>query len=126
MSDTPRFESTRLLASELIEKRYTRGLRSLMVLLLICLPVVLGLSLAQRIDDVQIGVITSAFLLTVLGYWLLQRGHYQSISYLLVYSLIGLSAAGMVAYGSVRSTLLLGFVGAVIAAGLMQGKKSLI
>lgn len=126
MSDTPRFESTRLLASELIEKRYTRGLRSLMLLLLICLPVVLGLSLAQRIDDVQIGVITSAFLLTVLGYWLLQRGHYQSISYLLVYSLIGLSAAGMASYGSVRSALLLGFAGAVIAAGMMMGKKSLI
>ncbi len=126
MSDTSSPESTRLVAAELIEMRYTRGLRSLMVLLMTCLPVVLGLSLAQKIDDVQIGVITSAFLLAVLGYWLLRRGHYQSVAYLLVYSLIGLSAAGMLAYGSVRSALLLGFAAAVIAAGMMQGKRSLI
>lgn len=119
-------ESTRLLAAELIEKRYSRGLRSLLLMLLACLPIVLGLSLAQKLADTQIIVIVTALLLTVLGYGLLQRGHYQGSSHLLVYSLIGLSVAGMVAYGSVRSALLLGFVGAVIAAGMMQEKKSLI
>ncbi|MDP1566423.1 MAG: PAS domain S-box protein, partial [Polaromonas sp.] len=126
MSDTSSPESTRLLAAALIEQRYSRGLRSLLLMLLVSLPLVLGLTLVQQSGDVQIGVIAVSLALTALGYWLLHRGHYQWTSYLLVYSLIGLSAAGMVAYGSVRSTLLLGFVGAVIAAGLMQGKKSLI
>ncbi|MDI1339211.1 PAS domain S-box protein [Polaromonas sp.] len=119
-------ESTRQLAAALIEQRYSRGLRSLLLMLLASLPLVLGLSLAQEIGDVQIIVIVTALTLTVFGYWLLHRGYYQWTSYLLVYALIGLSAAGMVAYGSVRSALLLGFVGAVIAAGMMQGKKSLI
>ncbi|MDP3606612.1 MAG: PAS domain S-box protein, partial [Polaromonas sp.] len=126
MSDTSSPESTRLLAAALIEQRYSRGLRSLLLMLLISLPLVLALTLVQESGDAQIGVIAVSLALTALGYWLLHHGHYQWTSYLLVYSLIGLSAAGMVAYGSVRSTLLLGFVGAVIAAGLMQGKKSLI
>lgn len=119
-------ETTRLLAAELIEKRYSHGLRSLLLMLLVSLPMVLGLSLAQEIGHLQIIVIAIALTLTALGYWLLHLGHYQWTSYLLVYSLIGLSAAGMLAYGSARSALLLGFVGAVIAAGMMQGKKSLI
>lgn len=119
-------ETTRLLAAELIEKRYSHGLRSLLLMLLASLPMVLGLSLAQEIGHLQIIVIIIALTLTGFGYWLLHRGHYQWTSYLLVYSLIGLSAAGMLAYGSARSALLLGFVGAVIAAGMMQGKKSLI
>ncbi|WP_341910547.1 PAS domain S-box protein [Polaromonas sp. YR568] len=119
-------EPTRQLAAALIEHRYSRGLRALLLMLLASLPLVLGLSLAQEIGDVQIVVISVALALTAFGYWLLHRGHYQWTSYLLVYSLIGLSATGMVAYGSVRSALLLGFVGAVIAAGMMQGKKSLI
>src|SRR3989338_6986705 len=127
MADTSSsHESTSQLAAALIEKRYSRGLRSLLLMLLASLPLVLGLSLAQDSGDVQIIVIAVALTLTALGYWLLHRGHYQWTSYLLVYGLIGLSAAGMVAYGSVRSALLLGFVGAVIAAGMMQGKKSLI
>ncbi|MDP3247361.1 MAG: PAS domain S-box protein [Polaromonas sp.] len=126
MSDTSSPESTRLLAAALIEQRYSRGLRSLLLMLLISLPLVLGLTLVQESGDVQIGVIAVSLALTAFGYWLLHHGHYQWTTYLLVYSLIGVSAAGMVAYGSVRSTLLLGFVGAVIAAGLMQGKKSLI
>lgn len=126
MSDTSAPESTRLLAAELIERRYSRGLRSLLLMLMASLPVVLGLTLAQGSGDVQISVIALALALTALGYWLLNRGHYEWTSYLLVYSLIGLSAVGMVAYGSVRTTLLLGFVGAVVAAGMMQGKKSLI
>lgn len=126
MPDTSSPESTRQLAAELIEQRYSRGLRSLLLMLLTSLPIVLGLTLVQEGGDVQTGVIAASLALSAFGYWLLHRGHYQWTSYLLVYSLIGMSAAGMVAYGSVRSTLLLGFVGAVIAAGMMQGKKSLI
>ncbi|MFN3568980.1 MAG: PAS domain S-box protein, partial [Polaromonas sp.] len=126
MPDTSSPESTRQLAAELIEQRYSRGLRSLLLMLLTSLPIVLGLTLLQESGDVQTGVIAASLALSAFGYWLLHRGHYQWTSYLLVYSLIGMSAAGMLAYGSVRSTLLLGFVGAVIAAGMMQGKKSLI
>lgn len=126
MSETSSPESTRLLVAELIEKRYSRGLRSLLLMLLVGLPLVMLLSLTQRSATAQILVMAVAFVLTCLGYWLLHKGHYQWTSHLLVFSLIGLSSAGMVAYGSVRSALLLGFVGAVVAAGMTQGKKALI
>lgn len=126
MSDTSSPESTRLLAAELIEKRYSRGLRSLLLMLLVGLPPVMLLSLAQRTGPVQLVVVGIALALTGLGYWLLNRGYYQATSQLLVFSLIGLSAAGILAYGSTRSALLLGFVGAVVAAGMTQGKKSLM
>lgn len=125
MSDTSSPESTRLLAAELIEKRYSRGLRSLLLMLLVALPLVMLLSLIQRTGPVQLLVVGAALLLTGLGYWLLHKGHYQWTSHLLVFSLIGLSSAGILAYGSTRSALLLGFVGAVVAAGMTQGKKSL-
>ncbi|RZJ25667.1 MAG: PAS domain S-box protein, partial [Haliea sp.] len=126
MTDTSSPESTRLLAAELIEKRYSRGLRSLLLMLLVGLPLVMLLSLAQRTGPVQLLVVACALLLTGLGYWLLHTGHYQWTSHLLVFSLIGLSSAGIMAYGSARSALLLGFVGAVVAAGMTQGKKSLL
>jgi PAS domain S-box-containing protein len=126
MSDTSSPESTRLLAAELIEKRYSRGLRSLLLMLLVGLPLVMLLSLAQRTGPVQLLVVGIALVLTGLGYWLLHKGYYQWTSHLLVFSLIGLSAAGILAYGSTRSALLLGFVGAVVAAGMTQGKKSLM
>jgi PAS domain S-box-containing protein len=125
MSDISSPESTRLLAAELIEKRYSRGLRSLLLMLLVALPLVMLLSLTQRTGIVQLLVVGAALLLTGLGYWLLHKGHYQLTSHLLVFSLIGLSSAGILAYGSTRSALLLGFVGAVVAAGMTQGKKSL-
>lgn len=126
MSDTSSPESTRLLAAELIEKRYSRGLRSLLLMLLVGLPLVMLLSLAQRTGPVQLIVVGAALALTGLGYWLLHKGHYQWTSHLLVFSLIGMSSAGIVAYGSTRSALLLGFVGAVVAAGMIQGKRSLV
>ncbi|WP_395059019.1 PAS domain S-box protein [Polaromonas sp.] len=125
MSDTSSPESTRLLAAELIEKRYSRGLRSLLLMLLAGLPLVMLLSLAQGTGPVQLTVVGAALTLTGLGYWLLHKGHYQWTSHLLVFSLIGMSSAGIVAYGSTRSALLLGFVGAVVAAGMIQGKRSL-
>ncbi len=126
MSDTSSPESTRLLAAELIEKRYSRGLRSLLLMLLVGLPLVMLMSLAQGTGSVQLGVVGIALALTGLGYGLLHKGYYQATSHLLVFSLIGLSSAGILAYGSTRSALLLGFVGAVVAAGMTQGKKSLV
>jgi PAS domain S-box-containing protein len=126
MSDTSSPESTRLLAAELIEKRYSRGLRSLLLMLLVGLPLVMLLSLAQGTGTVQLLVVSLALVLTGVGYWLLHKGYYQATSHLLVFSLIALSSAGILAYGSTRSALLLGFVGAVVAAGMTQGKKSLV
>ncbi len=126
MSDTSSPESTRFLAAELIEKRYSRGLRSLLLMLLVGLPLVMLLSLAQGTGTVQLLVVSLALALTGVGYWLLHKGYYQATSHLLVFALIGLSSAGILAYGSTRSALLLGFVGAVVAAGMTQGKKSLM
>lgn len=126
MPNTPVPESAYLLAAELTEKRYTSGLRSLLLVLLVGLPLVLGLSIVQSRAGGQIAVIAAALLLTGLAYWLLRRGLYLWASHLVVFSLIACSAAGLFFYGSVRSALVLGFAAAVVTAGMTSGRKFLI
>ncbi|MEO8021482.1 PAS domain S-box protein [Polaromonas sp.] len=119
-------DSAYLLAEELIDKRYVSGLRSLLLVLMTGLPLVLGLSVAQHSGGLQIATVASTLVLTAVSYGLLRRGHYQWASHLLVFSLIGCTAAGVLAYGSVRGAMVVGFAGAVIAAGMLLEKKALI
>src|SRR5688572_18184467 len=102
-------ETAYLLAADLIEKHYQRGLRYLLLVMLAGLPVVLGLTIAQDHGALQIAIIAGALAAAISGYWLLDRGHIAVVSHLIVFSLIGFSAAGMFAYGSVRSGVLLGY-----------------
>lgn len=126
MSNSSFPESAYLLAEELIDKRYVSGLRSLLLVLMAGLPLVLGLSVAQNSSGTQIATVASTLVLTAVSYGLLHRGHYLWASHLLVLSLIGCTAAGILVYGSVRGAMVVGFAGAVIAAGMLLEKRALI
>ena len=119
-------ESSYLLEAELSEKRYLRGLRYLLLGLLVGLPLVLSLTVLQNRGGVQIALLVAAIVLTGLAYWWQQRGHYLWTCYLVVFSLIAFSTAGLFVYGSVRSALVPGFAAAVLTAGMTLGKRALI
>ncbi|MDO9401751.1 MAG: PAS domain S-box protein [Polaromonas sp.] len=118
-------DSVHLLAEELMEKRYSRGLRSLLRMLLVGLPLLLILTAMQNNASMQIVIVMSAIMFTCLAYWLLHRGHYLWASHLLVFSLIACTAASIFVYGSARGAMVVGFSGAVVSAGIILGKRAL-
>ncbi len=119
-------ESAYLLTADLIEKPQVHGLQSLLLLLLLGLPVVLALSVFQNSGEVQIGIVLVAIVLTSVAYWLLRKGQHLWSCYMVVFLMIACSTAGMAAYGSVRSALVLGFAAALVTAGMRLGKKALV
>ncbi|OOG36472.1 PAS domain S-box protein [Polaromonas sp. A23] len=125
MPNQPPVESTYLLATDLIDKHYQRGLRSLLQVMLAGLPIVLGLTIIQGHGALQTGIVAGALATAALAYWLLQRGLVTAVSHLIVFSLIGFSAAGMFAYGSVRTGVMLGYAAAIVTAGMTLGRKAL-
>lgn len=135
MQNTSLPESTYLLDAEMMEKRSIRGLRSLLrvllvlqllLALLVSVTLVLGVSVMHQSAHLQIVIVMIAIALNGLAYWLLQRGHFVWASHQLVFTMIGGSAASIIAYGSVRSAMVMGFAGAVVTTGMMLGKKSLV
>jgi PAS domain S-box-containing protein len=125
MPNHPPAESTYLLAADLVEKHYLRGLRSLLRIMLAGLPVVLVLTIVQDHGALQTGIVAGALATVALAYWLLQRGFVTAVSHLIVFSLIGFSAAGMFIYGSVRTAVMLGYAAAIVTAGMTLGRKGL-
>ncbi len=135
MPNTSPPESTYLLDAALIEKGPMRGLQSLLGVLLVlqvllgvvvAVTLVLGVSIIHKSAPLQLAVVATAIGFTTLAYGLLRRGRYVLAGHVLVFSLIACSAASIVAYGSARSAMVMGFAGAVITAGMMLGKKSLV
>ncbi|HYW57585.1 MAG TPA: PAS domain S-box protein [Polaromonas sp.] len=126
MSRNTPSDSSFLLTTDLIERAQSHGLRSLLLLLLLGLPVVLALSVFQSSGLVQISIVLAALAMTGLAYWLLYKGHPLWACYVVVFLMLSCSTAGMVAFGSVRSALVLGFVAALVTAGMRLGKKALI
>jgi PAS domain S-box-containing protein len=125
MPNHPPAETSYLLATDLIEKHHLRGMRYLLLVMLVGLPAVLGLTIFQHNGAFQIGLISSALAAAVFAYWLLHRGHTVAVSHVIVFSLIGFSALGMFAYGSVRSGVLLGYAAAIVTAGMTLGRRAL-
>lgn len=125
MPNHPSAESTYLLAADLVDKHYQRGLRSLLRVMLVGLPIVLSLTIIQDHGALQTGIVAGALATAALAYWLLLRGQVTAVSHLIVFSLIGFSAAGMFAYGSVRTGAMLGYAAAIVTAGMTLGKKAL-
>jgi len=125
MPNHPPAETAYLLATDLIEKHHLRGMRYLLLVMLAGLPAVLGLTIAQHNGAFQIGLISSALATALFAYWLLHRGHIAAVSHVVVFSLIGFSALGMFAYGSVRSGVLLGYAAAIVTAGMTLGRRAL-
>lgn len=125
MPNHPPAATSYLLANDLTEKHYLRGMRYLLMVMLAGLPVVLGLTIFQNNGAFQTGIIAGALATAVFAYWLLHRGHVAAVSHVIVFSLIGFSALGMLGYGSVRSGVLLGYAAAIVTAGLTLGRKAL-
>lgn len=128
-------ESSNFRAEALMQKRFVRGVRSLvlvllvlqlLMLLLVSATAVLGISVVHESASLQIIILTTSLLVTGLAYSLLRRDLYDGACYLLIFSLIARSAASIIAYGSIRSAMMMGFAAAVVLAGLTLGKKALL
>ena len=128
-------ESSYLLDAGLMENRSAQGLRLLLLVLLalqvllalvVGVTLILGVSIIYASAHLQIAVAATAIGFTSLAYRLLRRGRYVWASHLLVFSLIACSAASIIAYGSVRSAMVMGFAGAIVSAGMALGKKALV
>ena len=128
-------ESSYLLDAGLMENRSAQGLRLLLLVLLVLqvllalvvgVTLMLGVSIIYASAHLQIAVAATAIALTSLAYGLLRRGRYVWASNLLVFSLIACSAASIVAYGSVRSAMVMGFAGAIVTAGMALGQRALV
>lgn len=126
MRKLPTLDSGLLPAEELIEKRQAYGLRAVSTIMLVGLPVLLLLSVLQDSPTFQIGLLSIAIVVAGLTHVLLRCGHNLWAARLLVFFLIVGSAAGIYAFGSVRSAITVGFTGAIVAAGMTLGKKTLI
>ncbi|MCJ7799344.1 MAG: PAS domain S-box protein [Polaromonas sp.] len=118
-----------------MQQRSHRVLRSLVLvllliqvlqLLLVSVAAALGVSVVYKSASVQIVILTPALLVTGLAYGLLRRGLHDWACYLLISSLIARSAASIIAYGSIRSAMVMGFAAAVVVAGITLGKKALV
>lgn len=128
-------ESAYQRAEELIQKRSLRVLRSLvlvllvlqlLMLLLVSVTAALGVSVVHQSAGIQMVILTASLLVTGLAYSLLRRDLYDWACYLLIFSLIARSAASIIAYGSIRSAMMMGFAAAVVLAGMTLGKKALV
>lgn len=135
MLHTPPHESTYLLDADMMEKGPIRGLQSLLGVLLILqvllagvviVTLVFGVSIIHASAHLQLGIAAVAITFTGLSYGLLRHSRYELASQVLVFSMIAFSAARIIAYGSTRSAMVMGFVGAVVVAGLMLEKKALV
>jgi PAS domain S-box-containing protein len=135
MPHTSPSESAYLLDAKLIEKAPVRGLRSLLGALLILqmlmagvltVTLVFGVSVVHSSAHLQLGVVAAAIIFTGLTYRLLLRGQHVLASHVLVFSMVACSAASIIAYGSARSAMVMGFAGAVVVAGMMLDKKALV
>lgn len=128
-------ESAYLRAEALIQKRSLRVLRSLalvvvllqlLMLLVVSVAAVLGVSVVHESARAQIVILMVSLLVTGLAYSLLRRGLYEWPCYLLIFTLIARATASIIAYGSVRSAMMMGFAAAVVLAGMTLGKRALL
>lgn len=135
MTKTSCSDSSYLLDADLVKNRSVQGLRvslltllalQLLLALVVGVSLMLGVSLIYASSHLQIVIALAAIALTSLAYGLLRQGRYVRAGHLLVFSLIACSTASMVAYGSARSAMVMGFAGAIVSAGMALGKKTLI
>lgn len=126
MPSTPPPESAYLLPEELIQKRHARGLQAVTLVLLVGVPILMAVSLLQNRPWIEVFILFATLVTAVGAHGLLRRGHYQRAGHLLVFSLIICTSAGIYAFGSVRSAVVVGFTAAVVTAGMALGKKALI
>ncbi|CAN5415778.1 hypothetical protein BH11PSE7_BH11PSE7_36720 [soil metagenome] len=110
----------------MMEGRYARVLNPLLLTLLCGLPLLLLLSLSQNDTRRESAALACLIGMLALIYWQLRRGRVYLVSHLLVFTLIAYTTLGIIAYGSVRSAGIIGFAGAITAAGMMLNRNALV
>ncbi|WP_372826838.1 PAS domain S-box protein [Polaromonas sp.] len=126
MPAIPPLESAYLLPEELIQKRQTRDLQTVSLVLLVGMPILIAISVLQKRLWFEALICLATLVTAGVALWLLRRGRYLWAGHLLVFSMIACAAVGIYAFGSVRSALVVGFTGAVVTAGMVLGKKALV
>ncbi len=112
------------LARDLMQDRHNRTLQRTLQVLLVTLPIMWGLSAVygnNTWQTVGIGALTG--LVGVL-YVMLRRGLERLIAPMLVWLLVIYTTWDIVAYGSVRSAGVIGYIGATAAAGITLRKRA--
>ena len=125
MPSTPSPESAYLLPEELIQKRHARGLQAVTLVLLAGVPILMAVSVLQNRPWIEAFILFATLAAAGVAQWLLRRGRYLWAGHLLVFSMIACATAGIYAFGSVRSAVVVGFTAAVVTAGMALGKKAL-
>jgi PAS domain S-box-containing protein len=114
------------LAHELLQNRYTRVLKYTLRVLMAALPLVLLLSILRGDTFAQWAVIAACTVVTWVLYAQLRAGRERWIAPSLVVVLIGFTTWDILSYGSVRSGGNVGYVCAVVAAGIMLRRAALV
>ena len=119
-------DSGYLLPEELIQKRHTRGLQAVTLVLLVGVPILIAMSVLQNRPWIEVFILFTTLITAGGAHWLLRRGRYQHAGHVLVFSMITCASLGIYAFGSVRSAVVVGFTAAVVTAGMALGKRALI
>lgn len=114
------------LARDLLQDRYTPVLKYTLLVLMVALPLMLASSLVRDRNPAQsIGV--AMLVALVYGfYWLLHTGRERWVAPMLIFTIIGYTTWDIYAYGSVRSAGVIGYVCAVVGAGIMLRRRILV
>ncbi len=107
------------LARDLLQDRYTPVLKYTLLVLMITLPLMLVTSILRDDNILQSsGIAALAF--AVYGfYWLLHTEREHWVAPMLIFTIIVYTTWDIYAYGSVRSAGVIGYVCAVVGAGVM-------
>lgn len=118
--------SSDLLLDSEFASEVTRGLRSTLVTLLVILPPIALAALLNKSSRLEEALAVGALIPCVL--WLrrlLRSGRTQAALVGVVVILILYGVAGVVAYGSIRSSAMFGFVGAIVVGGIFLRPQAL-
>jgi PAS domain S-box-containing protein len=122
--DPPATES--FLPNMPVEFRFAESLRAVLLMLGATLPALIGLSLLAAEPLAEPVGLFGLWLLVLLMYTLLQRGKPRVVARMLVISLVAYGIYGIATFGSVRSAAAIALPAAIVAAGVILPRRSLI
>jgi PAS domain S-box-containing protein len=102
-------------------RMFERALQTALAILLILFVVTAALR-----PLVELLALTALLVAVSVIYLLFRRGHISLALHGLVVALMAYGIAGVLAYGSVRSTGILGFIAAVVVGGIFLDRRSLV
>ncbi|MGA0572436.1 PAS domain-containing sensor histidine kinase [Variovorax sp. VNK109] len=113
------------LARDLLQDRYTPVMKYTLLVLMVALPLMLVLSISRDNNPLQSAGVAVLSAIVYLFYWLLHTGRERWVAPMLIFTIIGYTTWDIYAYGSVRSAGVIGYVCAVVGAGIMLRRRVL-